>query len=57
MSTYSLVDFDEWKRQYGLKRSVVIRHRIARKLVRLASRIDRRPYVKYVIEHHRPKGL
>lgn len=46
--------FDDW--QHMPARSVVIRAKIARRLVRLASRIDRQPHVKYVIEHHHPKA-
>ncbi|WP_283612342.1 hypothetical protein [Mycolicibacterium poriferae] len=33
-----------------------IRGRIARQLVRLAARIDRRPYVSYEITFHSPQG-
>lgn len=48
--------FDDFMRQYGPKRSVIIRGKLARKLVKLASRVDRRTNVHYVIEHHHPKA-
>lgn len=52
---YSVVDFHEWKRRYAPPRSVIVRAKIARRLFRLASRIDNRPNVKYTITHHHPK--
>lgn len=40
------------------KRSLMerVRARVARWLVKLASRIDRRPHVSYQISHHAPQG-